>query len=248
MAVVAVGLCVAVPLTQAQLGPGLALSLNGSNQCISFPSETYFDGDFTIEAWVYARSFNSDSRVLDFARNNGSHNVALVLSSGTTGQPALIVSRSGSASTLTAPAALPLNQWVHLAATLSGSTGSIYINGQLVAPSSSMQSPQHGARSLNFVGRMSQGASGYANAIFDEVRIWHVARSPAEIQGAMYQRVNGTDANLVAYWRLDDGGSANTMDATPNSLNGTLINNPVWLLSEVPFVPDAITTGATAPA
>ena len=99
MAVVAVGLCVAVPLTQAQLGPGLALSLNGTNQYISFPTETYFDGDFTIEAWVYVRSFKSDSRVLDFVRDNGNDNVALALSSGTTGRPSLIVYRGSSGST-----------------------------------------------------------------------------------------------------------------------------------------------------
>jgi C-terminal processing protease CtpA/Prc len=41
--------------------------------------------------------------------------------------------------------------------------------------------------------------------MLDEIRIWNVARSPAEIQATLNKSLTGKEPGLVAYWQFDDG-------------------------------------------
>src|SRR6266571_3635065 len=70
----ALSFCAAVLLpgsARAQIpapnGPGSAVILNdGFYHYVRIPDGVWFSGDFTIEAWVHVRSYNSWSRLLDF--------------------------------------------------------------------------------------------------------------------------------------------------------------------------------------
>ena len=100
---------------------------------------------------------------------------------------------------------MALNQWTHLACVEeSGSdpTGYIYINGMLVA-SGPVNQPVNAQRTNCFIGRSNWPSDAYAHAIFDEVRIWSVARSQTEIQANMHHRLVGSELNLTGYWRFD---------------------------------------------
>ena len=66
-------------------------------------------------------------------------------------------------------------------------------------------------------------------------------RSQAEIQANMNHALTGTESNLVAYWKFDEGAGTNASDATTNGHNGVLINGPVWVSSTVPLPPDVAT-------
>ena len=66
---------------------GLASSaLDLSNGYIKIPSGIYFNGDYTVTAWVYMRSFPSYSPLIDFGNGAPSDNVWLGLSEDTTGK------------------------------------------------------------------------------------------------------------------------------------------------------------------
>jgi hypothetical protein len=108
---------------------GNALSLNGNTQYVAMPAGTWFNGDLTIEAWVYERSYDNWARLLDFGNGQSSDNVILALSDGTTGKPSFGVVVTNTGYTMTAGSALPTNQWVHLAATLQGTNATIYVDG-----------------------------------------------------------------------------------------------------------------------
>ena len=41
--------------------------------------------------------------------------------------------------------------------------------------------------------------------MFDEIRIWNLARSATEIQQAMDGSLSGSEKGLVGYWNFDDG-------------------------------------------
>ena len=97
------------------------------------PAGIWFSNEFTIECWVYARSFNSYSRIIDFGNGAPLDNVILTLTDGTTGRPSLSAVRGTSSQGVEAPQALPLDQWVHVAATLRSNLATLYYAWSLVS-------------------------------------------------------------------------------------------------------------------
>jgi hypothetical protein len=75
----------------------------------------------------------------------------------------------------------------------------------------------------------------------DEVRIWNIARTIAEINSTRFSVLNGNEPGLRGYWRLNEGGGqsfANSCVSTGSALNGTLgttngveASDPSWTLA-----------------
>jgi hypothetical protein len=77
------------------------------------------------------------------------------------------------------------------------------------------------------IGREAPSSRQYAGGL-DEIRLWNVARTPAEIQASMASELVGTESGLRAYWKLNDGGGGATEDSSPAANVGTLRNGPTW--------------------
>src|SRR5437773_5142571 len=129
--------------------------------------------------------------------------------------------------------------WRHAAATYDGTTWRLYLNGALETTlvvgnftprSDSIQHAGLGT-ALNSVGI----ASGFFQGALDEVRIWNVARSTAQIQSTMGGPITTPAANLIGRWALDEGSGTTTADTSGRADNGTLTNGPVWVPGS-PFV------------
>jgi hypothetical protein len=207
-------------------GSSNALDFDGSDDYVSMPPAVYFNGNFTIECWVYPKSFGTWARIIDFGNGAGSNNVLLSYTYGTTGAPGFYVEGAQFQASQT----LALNQWSHIAATLNGTTATIYING-VAAGTSSFSTPVNITRNNCYIGKSNWGGDPTANAIFDELRIWNTAKTQSEIQSSMNVELAGNEANLVAYYNFNQGvaGGTNTginslTDRTTNSRNGTLNN------------------------
>jgi predicted outer membrane repeat protein len=225
-----------VPDARCQdFGPGSAVNLDGTDGYVQAPSGVWFSGDFTIEGWVFVRSYNSWSRLIDFANGPNNDNVYLALSFGATGYPVMGVFTNNGNPTLKAGTLLPTNQWVHLAATLSGTTGTIYINGIPVG-SGPLNVAPNVVRTNNYIGRSNYSTDGHANAIFDEVRIWNVARTQAQIQSTMHEDLSANTPNLVALWEFDEDSGTNTVEAVSGQ-ESYLVGGVTWTNSGVPFIP-----------
>jgi hypothetical protein len=81
----------------------------------------------------------------------------------------------------------------------------------------------------------------------DEVRLWSVAKTPAEIQRDMQVVLHGTEPGLIAYYRFGEGSGTVTDDVsaapghrlsvcTATSTRCAAVNatNPVWVSSDLP--------------
>ena len=127
------------------------------------------------------------------------------------------------------------NQWVHVAMTYSDATGlRVYKDGVLANTL-----PVTGA--LNSVGSpMRFGANtmslnAFSDAIIDEVRLWSVARTGAQILDGMNRVLEGDELGLDGYWRFDEGAGTVAFDETANANDGTLTNMNAatdWVLAD----------------
>ncbi len=163
--------------------PNGALRMNGTNGYVQAAAATYFTGgDYTVAAWIKTAANGSWPRIMDFGNGMANNNVLLAYSAGTTGRPAAEVFNASTSGGQIASAsvATPLNQWTHVALTWSAGTGRIYVNGVLAAQGN-MTAPTNVMRTLCYIGRSNWAGDAYANAAFDEFRIYNRSLNSAEV-------------------------------------------------------------------
>jgi hypothetical protein len=106
-----------------------ALQLNGNGAYVSLPTG-FISGlnDFTIAAWVYWTGSKQWQRIFDFGNDTGRY-MFLSPQGGGTVRFAITGSGGGNGEQrINGTAALPRLQWVHVAVTLSGTTGTLYVS------------------------------------------------------------------------------------------------------------------------
>ncbi|MCH7573898.1 MAG: fibronectin type III domain-containing protein [Candidatus Marinimicrobia bacterium] len=140
-------------------------------------------------------------------------------------------------------------QWYHLAVTRDGSSYVLYIDGVNVYTNTLVSTVPNPNAPLTF--GQAEGIY-YLNGAIDEVRIWNVARTQADIQGSMHAQLTGSETGLVGYWRMDEASGLTAFDYSANGNHGALNGGVARVTSTVPTVadttPPAIPTGLTATA
>lgn len=147
---------------------GSALAFDGVDDYLSMPAGIWFGNAFTIEAWVNVRSYKNWGRLLDFGNGAPQDNVILALSEGTNGRPTFRCYVGATRQAITAPAPLPTNQWVHLAATLSNTTAILYVNGMAVTSTNNWTPVNPVVRNNNYIARSPFAGNDYADMLLDE--------------------------------------------------------------------------------
>jgi hypothetical protein len=69
--------------------------------------------------------------------------------------------------------------------------------------------------------------------LIDEIRIWNIARTPAQIAASYTTGVEPTSPGLVAYYTFDEGSGSSVQDRTGHGLTGAINGDTAW----VPIVP-----------
>lgn len=142
--------------------------------------------DITISAWVYNSGGSNWNRILDYG-NDTDHFMMFCVNPGSINNAVRFAVKNGADSeqTVTTPdGALPLNQWTHVVATLTGTTARLYINGNLSATNTALNHDpiSFGPTSNNWLGRSQWGSGdGYFNGKLDQLKIYNYALSTIEV-------------------------------------------------------------------
>jgi hypothetical protein len=171
------------PITDRFGSENAALQCNGTTGHIVLPSGMYFNGtDFTVSAWVRKVANNNWSRLFDFGNGQANQNVLLGITNATTGRPATqIFNGTVGGPVVTSTQVLPNNQWQMLTYTWSNGGGQLFINGSMVAQGP-QSTPEAVVRNINYIGRSNWNTDAYANAGFDDFRIYNRVLTSEEIR------------------------------------------------------------------
>ncbi|WP_445722640.1 PKD domain-containing protein [Flavobacterium sp.] len=209
---------------------GNAIDLDGTNDYIAAPLPTVFNNiganSFTVEMWVTRESPTTTSRL--FFAQLDSNNFATILVS-LSGVPYLYIRDNSITYSVDTRTSIPVNQWTHLAFkwNATSKTITVLINGVELQNTVSGGTSSWGNDNRMTIGSRTDSAQ-FFNGKIDELRIWNQERNNAAIVASMNTCVSETDANLVAYYRLDEAsGSTTANDATGNGYTGTLTNSDV---------------------
>ena len=193
---------------------------------------------FSMSAWVYPQANPSaHSGIMGF-RNNTDADFYLLQLQNSNNVEARFRGSSGVNYDIVATNLLDFNQWQHLAFTYDGSYIRLYKDGALV--DSSVANGIIGQNTLPLqLGKLDWGTTGfYMTGRLDEIRLWDVALSQAEINNWMCIPIDLTHPNynnLMGYWRLNDGQGTIAYDQTANGNNGTLMGGTQWQISTTCF-------------
>ena len=161
---------------------GNALSFNGTSSLVTIAdvAALRLSTTMTLEAWVRPTSSTS-WRCAMLKESSGGLAYGLY-SSDASSRPGGYV-RVGSEVDATAPSAIALNAWTHLAATYDGATLRLFVNGTQVTSRALTGSIVSSTQPLRIGGNQVWGE--YFAGLIDEVRVYNRALSAAEIQTDM---------------------------------------------------------------
>ena len=118
--------------------------------------------------------------------------------------------------------------WHHIALTYDGAWKRVYKDGVEIA-----------AWGQGYYVASNEGSSLLGSSfqgLMDEVRVWNVTRTAAQINQHMYSGLAGNEAGLVAYWRFDEGNGGTVGDSALHGYTG-MLTGPTWSVESAPIIP-----------
>jgi hypothetical protein len=204
-----------------------------NNESVTLPAGIVSGlGDFTISGWVKVNAFTTFARIFDFG--TGTNNYMFLTPQYTAiapnaaklrfaiRTPAVTEDPAGAAlNRIDSTVALTAGTWTHVAVTLAGTTGRLYVDGSLAGTTTTMtlKPSDLGNTTLNWFGDSQFGADPTFNGQLDEFRIHSRALSDAEIDAAAHPSpgvpdglaAGAGDTQIPLSWNLADFASTYTL-------------------------------------
>ena len=204
-------------ITGFNRGPGRALDFDGTNDLITLPN--LLSGSYTKEAWVYSYNAAVENNIV-------SGNTTAFWAPNSKGFK-LTAGHGPTFDQVQDPTPLVANTWTHVAVTYDATGGvgnmKLYKNGSFII-SSAATVPTF-TETTQYIGAFQGG--NLWNGKMNEVRIWNVVRTAAQIAAAKDSILTGDEPGLIGYYRLNGGigSSNNTAITTVNDLSDKCVAN-----------------------
>ena len=210
---------------------GSALSLDGTDDYLALPGRLGDSNDFSFAAWVKWNGGANWQRIFDLG-NGTANNLFLTPKSGGSTLRFAMKLNNGTEQQLNAPALTP-NVWTHVAVTISGDTGKLFVNGSLVNTNTGMTTnPSQIGTETNYLGK-SQFPDPLFGGQLDDVRFYNSGLTDAQVAAL----AASTAAQFVALPSVGSatadlpftGNLASQIASGGGSLTFAKISGPAWL-------------------
>ncbi|WP_329214189.1 glycoside hydrolase family 127 protein [Streptomyces sp. NBC_01485] len=198
-----------------------AENVRGSYQYVDVPSGVLGGAaEVTLAAWVKPTHDAGWTRIFDFG--NDTTRYLYLAARNASGVPRFAVTTGGAGGEqgLDGTAALPLNQWSHLAVTIAAGTGTLYVDGTAVARNTAMSLTPAALGTLtgNWLGRSHYASDPVFAGAFGGFDVWSRALTAAEVTELQSRRTPGD----LASYAFDETSGGTFADASGRGLTATL--------------------------
>ncbi len=202
---------------------GHVLNLSGTNQFAQLPAGAGFAR--TYSAMVRWNGGAAWQRIFDFGQNTNRY--LFLTPAAASGKVRFAITTNGISGeqSLEGPSALPVKTWTHVAVTLDGSKGILYMNGAPIATNISMNlSPLSVIPLANFLGQSEFTADPDFSGEIANFCVFGRALSAGEIAALNTSHVTplpqpDSGVHWTAFYPFD-----NSASDTDNQFNGSLLN------------------------
>ena len=169
---------------------GGALQFDGTSAMVTIPDSAslHLSSGMTLEAWVNPATVDDSWRDLIY---KGDDSYYLEAGSDRQSNPGGGATFDGTQGHVFAPSPLPVDSWTHLAVSYDGATLRLYENGNEVAEAPQTGTIASSTHPLEIGGDSIYGQ--YFQGLIDEVRVYNVALTAAQIQTDMSTPIGSSD-------------------------------------------------------
>lgn len=238
-----------VALASSDSSSGYSLNFDGADgSYASLPDNiVQSSNEFTFSAWIYWNTDSTWQRIFDFGTGTDvymfltPHGAPFGVEHGI--EFAITTTGNGGEQMVYTDSNLATGSWQHVAVTLNGLVGTIYLNGSPVASESISLVPSSlGGTNQNFLGK-SQWPDPYFDGYIDEPAIFNRALSDGEISSiynsgiGVYGDINNAPFNdgLVAGYHFDENSDTTLLDYSGNGNNGAINGAVTWIANNIPL-------------
>jgi hypothetical protein len=190
---------------------GNAISLDGIDDFVTLPIGVADAKDITIATWVRWNGGENWQRIFDFGNDTSKYMALTPNVDSNTFTFMITGTGSGNNEQKLDGGALVTGDWIHVAVSLDGDIGKLYVNGEVVDTHGAMIiNPSDFRPSKNYIGKSQHESSPLFNGDIDDFRIYHYALSKPMINEVMG---GGREYSLSD---SDGDGVPDTRDLYPN--------------------------------
>ncbi|QNP68970.1 glycoside hydrolase family 127 protein [Streptomyces roseirectus] len=198
-----------------------AENVRGSYQYVELPAQLLGGAPaITLAAWIRPTHDGSWARVFDFGDDTTRYLYLTARNASGVPRFAITTSGAGGEQGINGTAALPLDQWSHLAVTIGGGVGTLYVNGQAVGrnPGMTLTPAALGTLTHHWLGRSNYSGDPVFAGAYDGFDVWSRALTAAEITGLQSRKGSGD----LASYGFDETSGGTFADSSGRGLTATL--------------------------
>ncbi len=213
--------------------PGKAVKFNGISQYINIPNSSTVALENNLSVTFWAKYVPPGNYVYIICKKNSFWGQTNGYLSYFNAGPSGYIDMIGRGDAFKRHNLSPDENWHHYALIWQGTNWLVYQDANLVSGiTHGTPQPVIAGTDELWIGRRDAGTGGYAAGLIDEIKLYDIALTQAQIT-ADYNAGQGTygqpGPNLKAGWHLDEGTGILAADYSGNNNTGTLVNGAEWV-------------------